>query len=307
MATDAGGAPITGKDDVRDGAGESPTEIRVESSFPYNRSGRCPNCDAPIAGKYCQECGQSVKSGRDYSVRQFVGEAFSDYVGVEGKVWRTLRVLVFSPGQLTLDFYRGRRTSYVKPFSLFLAVNVVFFVLAVSRGIYDFTLAEYLDFTPPSTELTAELVRAALASSGATYESYEAAFNGNSDALRQGLIILLVPGFAVASWLLNLRARRFFLQHLVASIHFFTFYWLFVAIVDPPITRLLELAGLWADPILLPINMGSAAIYLMIAQRRLYDEGLLLGAVKVVVLIAVTFLLLRSYRILLFFASYALT
>ena len=41
-------------------------------------------------------------------------------MALEGKLWRTLRTLLLSPGKLTMEFMRGRRQRYVKPLALYI-------------------------------------------------------------------------------------------------------------------------------------------------------------------------------------------
>lgn len=88
----------------------------------------CQDCGAPISGNYCSNCGQETRIETP-TVRQFVHELMDQYVAVEGKLGRTLRVLLTRPGQLTLDYVEGRRQRYVRPLKLYVSVSVVFFGL----------------------------------------------------------------------------------------------------------------------------------------------------------------------------------
>ena len=88
----------------------------------------CQDCAAPISGNYCSNCGQETRIETP-TVRQFVHELMDQYVAVEGKLGRTLRVLLTQPGQLTLDYVHGRRQRYVRPLKLYVSVSVVFFGL----------------------------------------------------------------------------------------------------------------------------------------------------------------------------------
>jgi hypothetical protein len=56
-------------------------------------------------------------------------ELMDQYVAVEGKLGRTLRVLITQPGQLTLDYVEGRRQRFVRPLKLYVSISVVFFGL----------------------------------------------------------------------------------------------------------------------------------------------------------------------------------
>lgn len=88
----------------------------------------CMDCGAPISGNYCSNCGQETKI-QTPTVRQFIHELMDQYVAVEGKLGRTLRVLLTQPGQLTLDYVEGRRQRYVRPLKLYVSISVVFFGL----------------------------------------------------------------------------------------------------------------------------------------------------------------------------------
>ena len=88
----------------------------------------CLDCGAPISGNYCANCGQETRIETP-TVRQFAHEMMDQYVAVEGKLGRTLRVLLTRPGQLTLDYVEGRRQRYVRPLKLYVTISVVFFTL----------------------------------------------------------------------------------------------------------------------------------------------------------------------------------
>ena len=89
-------------------------------------AGACANCGTPFAGNYCGACGQETKIETP-TIRHFLEEMLDQYIAWEGKLGRTLRVLVTRPGQLTLDYIEGRRQRYVRPLKLYLSVSVAFF------------------------------------------------------------------------------------------------------------------------------------------------------------------------------------
>jgi hypothetical protein len=62
-----------------------------------------------------------------------MAEWFSSYFNLEQKLWVTLRVLVTKPGELSLEYFRGRRTRYFPPLKLYLTMSVLFFSLATLR------------------------------------------------------------------------------------------------------------------------------------------------------------------------------
>ncbi len=89
---------------------------------------RCRNCDAPIAGHYCANCGQETRIALP-TFGTFMREAAGRYVALDGRMWRTLWGLVARPGFLTLEYLQGRRRRYVRPARLFLVLYLLLFAL----------------------------------------------------------------------------------------------------------------------------------------------------------------------------------
>lgn len=265
----------------------------------------CPNCGAELVGAYCHSCGQ--RQHRHYKLGTFIKESVHEYLGFDGKLYRTVKTILLKPGQLTRDHYDGIRGRYIKPFQLFLVSYVIFWFAAVSQGIYDFTLYEYFNWSPPSTELVESLVRGTVAERQMDIKVYEREFNTNSDTMRKGLIIFLVPILALVSWLINFKQQKYYIQHLILAIHFFTFYWFYVAFFNYPIVILVETFGLWADDVLAYVNSIVIGSYLFFSFRRIEKTSLLQIIIKTILLtIAIRYLLI-SYRVMLFFSTYFIT
>lgn len=56
-------------------------------------------------------------------------------MAVEGKLWETLRLLMFRPGRLTADYLRGRRVPTINPLRLYLSLSVLVFALIKLNGV----------------------------------------------------------------------------------------------------------------------------------------------------------------------------
>jgi hypothetical protein len=94
----------------------------------------CPNCDTPFdvlaaAPRFCPHCGQETVL-HPPSVAEFAHEFVGHYVALEGALWRTLRLLLLRPGQLTKEYLAGRRQRYVLPLRLYLSASFLFFLAA---------------------------------------------------------------------------------------------------------------------------------------------------------------------------------
>jgi len=89
----------------------------------------CMNCGQVLSGAYCSACGQESRI-QTPTVGEFVREFVQDQMALEGKLLRTLKLLLTRPGALTLDYISGRRQCYIRPLRLYLALSVVFFAIS---------------------------------------------------------------------------------------------------------------------------------------------------------------------------------
>lgn len=88
----------------------------------------CLNCRAPLVGPYCAECGQKAHVHR--SVRGFSQDFVQGLFNFEGKIWRTLPMLTWRPGEMTRRYIAGERARFVSPIALYLfTVFAMFAVL----------------------------------------------------------------------------------------------------------------------------------------------------------------------------------
>lgn len=89
--------------------------------------GPCRNCAAPLSGRYCSACGQKAVIHR--TLAEFGHDIVHGVVHFDGKIWRTLPLLAWRPGELTRRYVHGERAKFVSPFALFLFS--VFLMVAV--------------------------------------------------------------------------------------------------------------------------------------------------------------------------------
>ncbi|WP_339826724.1 DUF3667 domain-containing protein [uncultured Parasphingorhabdus sp.] len=78
----------------------------------------CLNCGAPVASRYCCNCGQAAHVHR--SISAFWHDILHGVLHFEGKIWRTLPLLAWNPGDLTWRYVHGERAKFISPMALFL-------------------------------------------------------------------------------------------------------------------------------------------------------------------------------------------
>jgi hypothetical protein len=88
----------------------------------------CGNCNAPLTGPYCAQCGQHAH-GSARSLAALSHEAWHLLTHVDARLWATIKILLLQPGRLTAEYFAQRRARYVPPFQLYLVISVLFFGL----------------------------------------------------------------------------------------------------------------------------------------------------------------------------------
>lgn len=89
----------------------------------------CLNCGTRLQGDYCHRCGQHAHVHR--TLGAFGHDLLHGVLHLEGKIWRTLPLLLFRPGELTRRYIAGERARFVSPLALFLfSVFTMFAVMS---------------------------------------------------------------------------------------------------------------------------------------------------------------------------------
>jgi hypothetical protein len=87
----------------------------------------CLNCGTALIGGYCHVCGQSGRVHR--TLTAFWHDLAHSVLHFDGKIWRTLPLLAWRPGELTRRYVEGERARFVSPVALFLFSVFLMFAL----------------------------------------------------------------------------------------------------------------------------------------------------------------------------------
>ena len=256
----------------------------------------CANCGAGLSGPFCSNCGQKRAHGRP-TLHDFFHDAIHEFLHVDGKIFRTVRLLVFSPGTLTSEFNAGRRSRYISPIRLYLIFSVVFFALLAVAG----KKGDAMKVSYKPNELTrATALEKRMLEGVARAESNPAGLSHAIESSLAKAMFVLMPLFAALMLLFFRRQERYYIPHLYASIHLHAFAFLLFAVVLAA-----RLTG-WR-----PLIVGGAILalsivpYYFLMLRRLYTgrtgvivlKGIGLGMIYFLLLNA-TMLLIALYTIL---------
>ena len=91
----------------------------------------CLNCDAPLHGSFCSQCGQRAVPPHP-TLKELAGDTVSELVGWDGKFAETIRTLFRKPGELTREWIEGRRVRYISPWRLYLTASLLYFVVTAA-------------------------------------------------------------------------------------------------------------------------------------------------------------------------------
>ena len=92
--------------------------------------GICLNCGTELRGPHCHRCGQVGHVHR--TIGAIWHEILHGVVHFEGKLWNTLPLLTFRPGELTRRYIFGERAHFVSPMAMFLfSVFTMFAVMQI--------------------------------------------------------------------------------------------------------------------------------------------------------------------------------
>jgi hypothetical protein len=274
------GEPLVGESPPPQESAEPP-----ESQTPAESS--CPSCLETLVGEFCHHCGEKGRGSRDLSLRHFAGEAAQEFTSVEhSKLFRTLRALLFKPGFLTSEWVAGRRRLYLKPLNLLLVVLALnFFALSIYRSPLTYSAAYLL--ANDDKGVLAKVLDKWAAKKGLSGQAFVERVNEKwrGYAGMPPLQVFNAFLFALLLALVHFFSKRYFVEHLVFSLHFLSFSLLastllwpayFVGGVDQK-TR---------ETVLSLFKVALDAVYLFVALRFFYERAAVKNLLRSVVLLA---------------------
>jgi hypothetical protein len=210
----------------------------------------CKNCNHEFSGKYCNQCGEKVIHQQDRSIKHFLGEVFHAFTHADGKIIRNLKVILLNPGFLSKQYSEGIRKPYLNLVSMFFVGNLIYFLFPITifkSSLRDQTSQPYKAIVNQIVERRIEGKMNEKAKEKTTvnieeneqerikarqiaYQTLREKYDIKTSSLSKLVLILLVPIFAVPLYLLHVRRKPYFADHLLLSLEFMCFS-LFYAVV----------------------------------------------------------------------------
>jgi len=231
--------------------------------------GDCLNCGAPLAGQWCAACGQRETELRP-TVHELLHEALHELVHLDGKIIRTLSLLVSKPGALTKEFLEGKRVRSVTPIRLYLICSLLFFgtmTLMPTRPLH----VSITKGASPQLSRAAERVNR---DPSILAHALESAF--------PKAMFILMPLFALVVYAMYWRAERMYVPHFYFAVHYHAF-----TFIDLTLFELGTLIHTRVVAIVRLVFILALFPYLAIALRRVYGGPRWLTTLKTIAILFV--------------------
>jgi uncharacterized protein DUF3667 len=244
----------------------SVTETPVAVTEPVSTT--CYNCGAPLDGPFCARCGQKA-APLNPTLSDFLHDFTHEMLHVDGRIFRSVRKLLLSPGFLTREQFEGHRASWIAPIRLYLIFSIAYFALtslAAARAVPPAGGAE----SDPDTIFGLQLLG---------FESEQALDEAIAEARAHWMprvMFLLVPLYA---WLVGRASRRLgrnYPQHLYFALHVHAAWFAAAALVA---------AARFAAPSLVPGSLDALPlvygfVYAVMAFRLAYGVTIRQSAMR---------------------------
>ena len=247
----------------------------------------CASCGHAVDGAYCSRCGEEVLDPSKLTLRHFFTHTFfHELFSFDGKIWRTLRLLLFRPGFLALEYSAGRRRPYVNPLRVLIVAIIVYVLATQSRGIgFTLDIGIKLNIAPvPMSSISIggtldqvdrfEILESMFVERFGPAENATAEqrnrFNRMLNGFATPLSFMAVLVMALLLYASFRRRRPLLVEHIVFSMHYFSaaLLWLLVPLLAFAL-GLPRLSVVAALAVLLLVQLWQFA-YLTIATRRFY-------------------------------------
>ncbi|HEX7177294.1 MAG TPA: DUF3667 domain-containing protein [Pyrinomonadaceae bacterium] len=243
--------------------------------------GKCLNCGAGLLGEFCHVCGQKKAHAHELGVRHFFGHLLHEITHLDSnKIARTLKALLFQPGLLTEEYLAGRKGRHINPIRVYLTISALFFIVGWATLI-DSGGSGRAPNAPPSAPAATQAQPPPPQGAEARYAKTAQKREKLAALLRFASV--LVSGLFLTA--LFYRSGRFYVEHLIFSLHFYSF--------DFILRSALALLYMGYNAAGLGLHLPTRVafylvlfVYLYLALHRVYRQGRALTLVKAFVLLA---------------------
>lgn len=269
----------------------------------------CASCGNSFSGRFCNHCGEKRVEKSDLTIVHFLTNIWRAITFTDTKFLKSFWFLLVRPGQLTQEYFRGRRKLYALPFSMFFFVNLIYFIYQPVDTLNS-QLSSQIGGQPYSSWAKVETQKK-MEEKGMDYNEIKKAYASGSEEVSKLILFTLIIFYAAGLFLVNFHHQKLLFFHLVQATHFITFTILLLLILMPLVlSGAIFLYVVITGDSSVHVNPNSIyftsfflivlTVYNYISQQRLFNEKKWFSLVKAFLLFPIFFGCIILYRLSLF-------
>ncbi len=265
----------------------------------------CKSCNNQFTGTFCNVCGEKVINQDDRKLKYFLSEFINAITFADNKLWRTLKNILISPGQYSLDFVDGKRRGYMKPISIFFLANLVYFLIPIFST-FNTNLAIQTTYVMHK-DVAKKMVEQEITERGMSFKEYEEIYDRKTTELSKLFLIIMAVFIALFFWPIHYGSQHNLIaDHLTVGLEVMTFIITYCTIILSILLYLISLLGpnLLSDAIMSSLNLALLIYFIARIEYMFYGFRGIRLIFNTFLCISSILISLYMYRAFLFFITF---
>lgn len=259
----------------------------------------CKNCETPLTGKYCSNCGQKKFDPQHKTVSHLFHDVFHFLTHLEGNIFKTFKTIFTKPGKYALDYSNGIQKRYFKPISLFLVIVIIYLLFPFMQGL-NMKMKNHESMFLYG-KIAAVQIEKKIEANSSDYETIGQKYEAKSQKTSKILLLLLIPLSALFLKLLFLKQGIMAFDLLVVSTEINSVYIAFLYLFAPIIISLIGFIVPVTEFGILVVSTIIFVSYLCIIFKRFFKVNGFKMVASALVFGVSHFLIIQTiYRFILF-------
>jgi hypothetical protein len=248
----------------------------------------CKNCEAPLTGKFCVNCGQK-KDIHPITLKHVLHDFIHAFTHADKGFLLLIKELLVRPGVVAREYIEGKRKKYFNPLSFLVITMAVSAYLSFKSGYFESFANNPKNETEQSQPQNSPMDKRQLSQFDLIrLEAYKIIIN---DGKVIGLV-LITPLISVLGWIFFRKPKRGIAEHFVLQSYLFGLSNVFRVVIIIPLFLVLP----WDVRIIDNIFQVVFLFYLIVGYKQFFNNNLIWTIVKAILIFAL-FIVLFWYSI----------
>ncbi len=259
----------------------------------------CMSCGNTFTGLYCNKCGEKIIEPADRSLKSFLSSVLIALTFADSKFFRSIRLVVFNPGFLSLEVAEGRRVRYLRPMPLFFLLNLIYFIFPIIQ-LFNATLRTQLNSFHgrfAESRVVAKMMELGVHD----ITSFALIYDQKTTSLAKMMVIVFAIVFSLPLNLIYRTRNRYFTDHVGLSVELVCFNLFVNALL---LSLIAAIVGAYISEMVLTAILVTTNLYFIVRSGITFyeDKGakLILRSLLMLLMLKVA---LEVYRAILFYVT----